>query len=298
MQSDDSPAYDRAALEAILTDSEAQLEVYIDQEHMSYLPIYLSRANAMHVLGRPPTDVLRQLWLASRCYAAHGAIYLTKWPRHQFRRRRILPLETAIVAGDPDVMERISHTFGLDPMTLLAGMESDGVARELRALTPDFRSQKLEDAGDMAGFLAIGYQMAISSVVAEDPKALEMTKAIIARAVGENPELVTIRRGGLGRMLAIHGGLAAIRPPHAEGVLDALAEHHRLHDTALRAKIADDPALLKTAEGALDTTVLAIMTMALAMGLNLGRVLKRRADNPDLRVALAYGEALGHTAQQ
>ncbi|TNF34656.1 MAG: hypothetical protein EP329_07005 [Deltaproteobacteria bacterium] len=290
------PTFELDAVREHLAATDAELLVYIDETHMSYLPTYLVRADAMHVLGAPPEQVLRQLWLAARCYATNGEVYLAKWPVHQFRRRRLLPLELAITVADGEVLTAAKKHFIVDPMTLLAGAEPDVVTEEVGALTRFFRGGDISDQADLTGFLAVTYWMVLGAIASADNEALEMVRALTARILEKNLWLARKRVGGLGRMLCAHQVIGELRPAVPDGIVDAIAEHGRLHGEALAARLADDEAVRKTGEGALDVTSMALLAMASAAGIDLGERLAARKEEPELAQALAYAPLLGHTA--
>lgn len=297
------PAYDLDQVAAHLAATDAELEVYIDETHLTYLPIYLGRADAMHLLGPARGDtaaataeqVLRQLWLASRCYAGHGEVYLAKWPRHQFRRRRLLPLELALAVADAKVLERVVAVCGVEPMTLLAGAEHDDITHEVRVLTGFFRGGRIEDQADLAGCLAVLYWLVMSAIASGDNEALETIRALSVRVLGDHQHLARRRTGGLGRMLCVHQVIGNLRPASPAAIVDALAEHGRIFREGVEAALAEEDGPTATGDGALDTTTLALLAMAAAAGIDLGARLAA-ADDPNLAQALAYAEVLGHTA--
>jgi len=289
---------DLEAARAYLAESDEELLVYIDDTHLSYLPLYLSRAHAMQALGEPPDTVLRQLWLAGRCYGDHGGVYLAKWPRHQLRRRRLLPLELALIVADLPLIEKISTGFGLDAMVLLARAEPDTVTHEVRVMSSFFHGGSIENRGDVAGTLAVLYWLALSAIAEERVEPFEAVRALAARIIERHARDIEARVGGLGRILYVHDALAAMRPAAPELVVDALAGHYVLHLEDLAAKAADEPEILSRGEGLVDTTSLALLAVATAVGVDLGEALRARREDPALAVALAYAEALGHTASQ
>lgn len=291
-----APTFELDAVREHLAATDAELIVYIDETHMSYLPTYLGRADAMHLLAAPPEQVLRQLWLAARCYASHGDVYLAKWPVHQFKRRRLLPLELALVVADAQVLEASLKHFVVDPMLLLAGAEPDSVTEEVSALTNFFRGGEISDQADLTGFLAVTYWMVLGAIASEDTEALDMLRALTARILEKNLWLARKRVGGLGRMLCAHQVIGELRPAVPDGIVDALVEHGRLHREAVQARLADDELARRTGEGALDVTSLAFLAMAAAAGIDLGSRLAARKEDGDLAQALAYAPLLGHTA--
>ena len=294
-EASDAPSHDLDAVRAHLTATDAELLVYIDESHLSYLPIYLGRADARHLLGEPPEAVLRELWLASKCYAVHGDVYLAKWPAHQFRRRRLAPLELALAVADKPVLEAANKHFAIDVMTLLAGAEADGVTEEVGALTGFFKTGQIADLPDLTGFLAVTYWLSLSAVATADLEGLHMVRALVARMLEQNQWLARKRVGGLGRMLAAHQVFGELFPAVPAALVDALAEHGRLFGEASRARLADDEAARKTGEGTLDTTTLALLSVIAAAGVDLGPHLAARRDEPDLREAVSFASLLGHT---
>ncbi len=287
---------DTESVRAYLAETDKELEVYIDETHMSYLPVYLARAHARHALGEAPDAVLRELWMAARCYAAHGKILLAKWPRYQFRRRRLVPFEAALVTGDPDVLKAVQGVFGMDPMIILAGQEPEEVTHEVRVLTGFFRGARVEDGPDLAGLLAVLYWLAMSSVIDANINGLEMVRALAAKVLESNSWLASKGGDGMGRMLAIHQVVGELRPPSPDAIVGGLRDHGRLHRKALAARAAEDEAVTKRGDGMLDLTTLSLMSLVAAAGIDLGPALDAARSEADLAEPLAYAKALGHTA--
>lgn len=288
--------WDEAAIRAWLAASDDELKVYVSETHMSYLTLYLGRANARHVLGEPPDAVLRELWLAARIYAEQGGVFLAKWPPEQLRRRRLLPLELALLAGDPKVLEQISLLFGLDVMSLMAGTESDDVLAEVAGMTRYFEARGIDDRGALAGTLAVLYWLALSAVAAAELENLQAVRTVIARVMKDHPHLARPREGGLGRMLWLADAALALEHGGEDLLVAAIGHHHLLHAQELVRRAADEPEVARTGDGALDTAMLAMMTLAAARGLDLGPALAKRAGETAFAQALAYAAALGHTA--
>lgn len=288
--------WDEPAIRAWLAASDEELKVYVSETHMSYLTLYLGRANARHALGEPPDAVLRELWLADRVYVEHGEVFLVKWPPEQLRRRRLLPLELALLVGDPGLLERSSLLFGLDVMSVMAGTETDEVLAEVSGMTSYFQGRGIDDRGGLAGTLAVLYWLALSAVAASSAESLNAVRVVIGRVMADHPHLARPREGGLGRILWLADALGALEHGAEDLLVGALGHHHRLHATELAKRAADDPEVARTGDGALDTAMLAMMTLAAARGLDLGPALAARAGETAFSQALAYAGALGHTA--
>lgn len=294
-----------ADLERYLATTDEELKLYIDPQHMSYLPLYLGRADARHALGvetdpagfatsEVPAQVLRELWLAAQVFAAHGGVFLAKWPHTAVRRRRLEPFEVALVAGDRDVLKAIEKVFGLDPMTLFAGIEPDDVTAEVKAVTSFFQTAHVSDPVELAGTLAIFYWLMLSSLAGEDSEGFEATRRRSMRLIDDQGHLVGgIAQGGIARIKAIHDGLAALRPARAEAFALAVVRHRALHDLELRKAHAQDADAKAQGRGSLDRTALALIAIGKAFGLELGAALKAAGADP---VTLAYAAVLGHAA--
>lgn len=292
-----------ADLERYLASTDEELLVYIDPAHMSYLPLYLGRADARHALGvvtgptafadgALATAVLRELWLAAQVYAAHGGVFLAKWPHTAVRRRRLEPFEVALLAGDPDVLKGVVKVFGLDPMTLFAGIEPDDVTAEVKAVTSYFQTEHVSDPVELAGTLAIFYWLMLASLAGEDLEGFEAARRRALRLVDDQGHLVGgIAQGGIARIKAVHDALAALRPARPAAYALAVVRHRALHDLELKKIHANDAEARAQGRGTLDRTALALIVIAKAFGLELGQVLKEAGADP---VTRAYATTLGH----
>jgi len=288
------PANPTETLTKYLAATDAELEVFIDPEHMSYLPVYLGRADARHALGAPPAEVMRELWLAAKVFATHGGIFLTKWPPQQIRRRRLEPLESALIAGDPDVLKAITKRVGLDPMVLFAGIEPDDVTAEVAALTDHFKTGSAKDPIDLAGALAIYYWLMLAAVADQDSEAFETARRRALRLLDDVGHLVGgIAQGGIARLSAIYEVIAGLSPARPDKVARAIVRHTALSRLEYEKAQATDPEARDHARGSLDRTSLALLAMARGFGVELGRALVDAG--ADART-LAYAQALGHTS--
>jgi len=293
-----------ADLERYLASTDEELRLYIDAAHMSYLPVYLGRADARHALGVATdptafttgtltTEVLRELWLASQVFATHGGIFLAKWPHTAVRRRRLEPFEVALLAGDRDVLKKIVAVFGLDPMTLFAGIEPDDVTAEVKAVTSYFQTEFVSDPVELAGTLAIFYWLMLSSLASEDLEGFEATRRRAMRLIDDQGHLVGgIAQGGIARIKAVHDALAALRPVRPEAFALAVVRHRALHDLELKKTHANDADARIQGRGSLDRTALALIVIAKAFGIELSQALKGAGADP---ITLAYAAALGHS---
>lgn len=291
-------AYDADAIARYLATTDQELTVYIDPEHMSYLPTYLGRADARHAAGEPPDAVLRELWLASKVYAAHGSVMLAKWPPTQVRRRRLDPFEVGLIAGDRDILKKLAKVFGIDPMVLYAGLEPEDVTAEVTALTTYFQSEQVRDPIELAGTLAIFYWLMLASVAGEDLEGFELARRRAMRCHDDFGHLAGGASGGIARIRVIHQGLAAVRPPNAENLARAIVRHAGLwrleHE---RQKKTDEDARTRGL-GGLDRTALGLMALARAFDIELGAALRSElsaAETSPETWLLRYAGALGHT---
>jgi len=291
-----SLAYDADALRAYLAQTDAELEVYIDAGHMSYLPLYLGRADARHALGEGvtrPEAVLAELQSAARVYLGNAPVLLAKWPPEAFRRRRLEPLECAILCGDPDLAKAVAKAFWIDPMTLIAGIEPDDVSAEVHALTPFFKSDRIEDAVDLAGTLAVFYWLALGAIASEDGEAYEGVRRRAARLFDDYGHLAGgAASGGIARIRTIQEVFGALRPPRPELVATGVLRHQALARAELMKAADKDPNVRLRASGALDRTALALLGVAGALGVDCGAALVGQGADA---ATLAYARRLGHT---
>lgn len=277
-----------------LAATDAELRVFIDPEHMSYLPIYLGRADARHALGAAPAEVLRELWLAAKVFATHGGIFLTKWPAQQIRRRRLEPLEVALIAGDPDVLKAITKRVGLDPMVLFAGIEPDEITAEVAAITDHFKTGSAKDPIDLAGALALYYWLMLAAVADQDAEAFDAARRRALRLLDDMGHLLGgVAQGGIARIKAIYDVINGLNPARPDNVAKAIVRHAALAKIEYEKAQTTDPEARDHAKGSLDRTALALLAMAKGFGLELGQALI--AAGADARM-LAYAQALGHTS--
>lgn len=289
-------APDPAAIDAYLAKTAAELLVYIDPAHMSYLLTYLGRADALHAAGRPATEVLAELARASAVYAGHGPIFLAKWPPTQFRRRRLEPLEVAIAAGASDSLARQAEIFGADAMQFFAGIAADAADSEAKALSAYFRDETCADAADLAGALAVFYWLTLAAVMAADSEGLTAIRRRAARMIDDFGHLAGhVASGALARMRTIHEVVQALRPARTDAasvLATGVVRHVALHAVEFGRAAAADPEAVALGRGSLDRSALALLALGSALGISAHQAL---ADAGASRQWLAYAAALGHT---
>jgi hypothetical protein len=293
-----------ADLERHLATTDEELRVFIDPAHMSYLPVYLGRADARHALGVAndpaafatgplPVAVLRELWQAAQVYQAHGGVFLAKWPHTQVRRRRLEPLEVALAAGDPEVLKGVVKVFGVDPLTIFAGIEPDEVTAELTAVTSYFRTEHVADPVELAGTLAIFYWLMLVSLGGEDVEGFEASRRRAQRLIDDRGHLLGgVAHGGIARIKAVHDAFAALKPARPEAYALALVRHRALFDLERDKTWKSDDEARSQGRGALDRTALALLVVAKAFSLDLGGPLREAGADP---ATLGYARALGHS---
>lgn len=284
--------YDADAIARFIAQTDAELLVYIDPEHLSYLPTYLGRADARFARGEPPEAVLRELWLASRVYAAHGEVMLAKWPPTQLRRRRLDPLEVGLLAGDREVLKKLAKVFGIDPLVLYAGIEPEEVTQEITALTSYFKTESVSDPVELAGTLGIFYWLMLAAVAGEDLEGFEIARKRGMRCHDDFGHMLGGASGGIARIRVIHQGLAAVRPANPEKLARAITQHAQLwqleHE---RQKKSDEDARTRGA-GGMDRTSLALLALARAFDIELGEALIAQQAPAWL---LIWARTFGHT---
>lgn len=283
--------YDADTIARYLEQTDAELKVYIDPEHMSYLPLYLGRADARFAAGQPPEAVLRELWLASKVYAAHGPIMLAKWPPTQVRRRRLDPLEVGLIAGDRDVLKQLAKVFGIDPLVLYAGIEPEEVTQEIAALTPYFKTETVSDPVELAGTLALFYWLMLAAVAGEDPEGFEVARRRAMRCHDDFGHLLGGASGGIARIRVIHQGLAAVRPANPEKLARAIVQHAGLWQLEHEKQKKNDEDARTRGLGGLDRTSLALCALARAFDIELGPALLAEKAPAWL---LTWAETFGH----
>ena len=228
------PPIDREALEAWLEESGERIAAMVDPAHHTFLDLYLRRADVLHLLRAEPTAVVEELVRAARCYAAHGEMYLHRWPHSRVRQRRLAPLELALISREREVMESIVHAMGAQTMTLLAGLADDALSAEVRVITGGTFGATPSGPATALGALALLYWACMSALASGDMTGLEAAR-LQARVVLDAFELPT--EGAPGRMVAAHGMLAALTPLDGVAFESCWAAH-------LEASAADAPLAL------------------------------------------------------
>ncbi|MDP6943703.1 MAG: hypothetical protein QF464_06095, partial [Myxococcota bacterium] len=162
------PTIDHESLTAWLEESDERIKALVDPAHHTFLALYLRRADALHGLGAEPDAVVTELVRAARCYAAHGDMYLRRWPHGRVRQRRMAPLELALISREEDVMGRISEAMGAPTLTLLAGLAESELSAEVRAITGGRLSDMPTGPASGLGALALLYWACLSALCTGD----------------------------------------------------------------------------------------------------------------------------------
>jgi len=292
-------AYDHDAMRAYLATTDEELKLYVDEAHMSYLPIYLGRADALHALGvgqDEPERVLLELQKATKAYRDNGPVLLAKWPPEQFRRRRLEPLEVALLAGDGELAKGTAKVFGIDPMTLFAGIEPDAVSSEIHELTPYFKTEKVEDVADLAGALAVFYWLSLASIAGEDGEGYMAARRRASRLYDDMGHLAGgVPSGGVARIRTVQETLGHLRPARPELVATGVLRHQAFSRAEHTKAALNDPHCAARGLGSLDRTALALLAIAGALGVDCGAALAAQGADAS---TLAYARRLGHGASQ
>jgi len=285
---------DEEAVSTFLAESEATMVALINETHHTFLDLRLGRAHALHASGAPPRAVLRELWMAARTYADNADLYLAKWPPERVRSRRLLPLELALIVGDPDVLSSVKAHMTLDVMILLAHQEQHDVTAELDHVTPWFARRRLSDPYDLAGTLAILYGCALSGILQGEPTNLKMALATAALLTDEYWIMLRNPKPGLARVVAALQALRALRPASPGAFVRALAAHGEAHDKSWAAAAREDPNGPARARGmgSLDTGALALIMAGDALGMDVKAALDAAPQELALETPRRYIAAL------
>ena len=262
-----APKPQLAAIATYLNHSDEQLTSYVDSAHHTFLDTYLQRADARWSRGDSSEAVVRELWGAARCYAAHGPMYLTKWPVHRLRARRLDPLELALITGDPAVISAVAEHVAVDPMVVIAGLAEGALAEELGALTSALDTRHAQDPSDLAGALAVLYWLALSAMVRGEASALRAVQVTSRDLVTNSPEMLSTPSGGLARLAAVHKVLAHCHTQgDAEALVAALVSHGQLHAELRKHRAAEDVDVRRLGSQSLDRTAMALALIAASSG--------------------------------
>jgi hypothetical protein len=279
----------------LLETTDEDLRVYVDAAHMSYLTTWLARAEARYGLGESPAAVLADLAAASRCHAAHGGVYLTKWPHSQFRRRRLEPLELFIATTDARAETGIRDHWTIDPVAFLAGQADDAIIEEVAAVTPYFARGDCETPVHAAGAAAVFYWLQLSAIIRRDAEALELARRRAGTFHDDFGHLMGgAAAGPVARLRTVHECLQVLRPtppPNAAEVVGrTVVRHLQLTAAEFALTATRDPEAHLLGRGALDRTALALTALARQFGLDVADALAT-AGAPPWWVACARVEA-------
>ncbi|MGM0576337.1 MAG: hypothetical protein ACQEXJ_11455 [Myxococcota bacterium] len=275
-----------------MAETDEEITRWLDPAHHTLLPVYLGRADVRHALGEPPEAVLGELAGAGRCWAAHASLYLERWPVHRLRSRRMVPLELAVILGQPALLAAAREIVAVDPMMLLAGTEPAEITEELHALLGGPLDAPPEDETGVAARLGILWWAALSALVRGQREGLDVVVAHakeLSEAVRHRPQA---RRGGLARLVALHAGLGALSGGRRDDWLRATLRHARLWADETDARLAAATSEEGPCAGALDLGAIALVAAAAAFDAEPLQALRTAADAPYGPALAGYAEAL------
>lgn len=287
---DSAHAFDHAAAEAWLARTAESLKVYVDPGHASYYDLYLGRADALAALGRPPREVQRELALAGGCWTSNAETWLARWPVHRLRKRRLEPLELAIVAGDQAFFEVARAHVAFPVLETLAGAGPAGVAEELAALGAASLLDPPASESDRPGLLGALVWGLLSALVHGDGTAFA---ALREPARDRERELAPGTAGGVGRLAATVRALDALLPPRPEEFVRALSDEARLHAETRSPPAGAVLPNASPAPGAVDLTALALLAGAASTGLEIAPLAELLSADPLLAPLVPWLEVLG-----
>lgn len=153
-------------LTSYLKELDEELKKYSNAYIYQYIYLYLKRATIRFIIGAPMEQVFEDFWNASKSFHENSRLHFYKTSIHEFRKRRLDPLETTIIGGDTSLISRVSNIFGFSINPLLVGLAEPGVKQEASKLTSYFDNKKCNNLKDIAGLGAISYGGALSSMLA------------------------------------------------------------------------------------------------------------------------------------
>lgn len=151
------------------------LKKYMDPLDYRNLNHYITRASVRYALGWPPADWTDDLYMAFRCIHTRGELHLDRIMPERFITRRMLPMELALLSGQPALISDLTDELGLS-VAVLMDHGSEELDREAELLTSFFRRGSSATYQDLAGLGAIVYVSSLTALARgfEDEAALAL----------------------------------------------------------------------------------------------------------------------------
>ena len=175
---------DQEKVQSLLAECEEHFTKHVDEIDYRNFEWYLHRAHANFAMGTPIKAIMDDLYLAARCLHERERMHLELRPMERFLTRRIVPVELALMSGQPVVTLEMSAAFGLPIMMLFARSAPDNFFTEANLLTKYFRRGSCLSFADLAGFGATVYAGSIAAIGRgyDDEVAVALNKFADARA--------------------------------------------------------------------------------------------------------------------
>ncbi|NUN15400.1 MAG: hypothetical protein HUU55_17385 [Myxococcales bacterium] len=216
------------------------LKKYMDPLDYRNLNNYLARASIRYVLGWPTVDWLDDLYWAFRCIHTRGDMHLDRVPPERFITRRMLPIELALLSGQPVLVADVADELGLS-VAVLMDHGSEELDREAELLTGFFRRGSSATYQDLSGLGAIVYVASLTALARgfDDEAALALNLYGAARQALSHvhPEKNVVDRFRRYDRLCL--GVACLLNQDSErlgALIGELVEHY---DLELRGKLGD-----------------------------------------------------------
>ena len=256
-----------STLRTRLAECDEALRKYVDEIFYGNLNWYVSRASLRYALGLPPADIADDLYLAARCIHLRGSMHLDRNAPEKFMTRRLLPVELALVSGQPAITTDIASEVGFSLSELLANT-SEELHKEASRLTSYFRRGSCASHQDLAGLGAVTYAGALAAIARgfDDEAALGLkmfadARVPFANVRAEEPAASVLKRYDglcLGLVCVLNGELDKLGH-----VVTAIVTAY-LHDLAT--KLGKELASPSQPPRYLDLSAVAILAVAALRG--------------------------------
>ncbi len=255
--------FDQTAIAARLDACAEHFLVHVDELDYRNFEPYVTRASFRFVAGSPIIDVVDDLFLAARCLHERSDLHLSRLPNERFLSRRVIPVELAIISGQPVVIQEMAEHYGLPLILLLAQSAPDQIFKEAILLTSFFRRGSCTVHQDLAGLGAIVYAGAIAAIARgfDDEAVLALNLYADARGAFDG-----LDPGPAGPVLKRYDRLNLALACLLRGEWDELAHH--LADLAetyivdLKAKLGEAFTAPESPQRYIDLSVITLLALA------------------------------------
>lgn len=258
------PGLSPRAIAALLDELDVEVAGHQGPLEPRLAGMWAARAHARFAAGKAPEETLDDCWMAARCLIVDPVWHLRAHPPERLLTRRMMPVELALIGGEPNLARRVAAALGLPVMAGVAKIADAQQREELGFISPGLMGRPLTRPADLVGLAAGVYAGALAAMARGFEDEARMALRLLGQARYDG-ELGPGHRAAMARYGGLCEALAELISPGERDLAGIVADQVERYSSNLSAAL--DPNHNAAApRRAMDTGSLAIVALAGLMG--------------------------------